>query len=174
MWYKNNFADGGAPFKTEEATKEMKELLDKSLYLKGGYESADNCVLKVLIRNKPIKNIEIVDNKGKSGQPVFHGAYLVTSEESKNLTGGRVNVNTEDAFFKNHAIDVKDPYPEEVKKAIEKINDALLTYSKDYENVPTYSYPKDYNGVKFTFRGTELAKIATGVVGENLINLMTG
>ncbi len=171
MWFKNNFMDGGATFKTEEATDDLVKTLDEALYLSGAYESKDFCVLKVKIKNKGIKTIDIKDNKTKNGYPVFYGAYL-TKDEGTVLKGGETDVDTSDKFFKTHTVDSSNPYPDKVKKALEKINNALLTYESEYEGYKGYEYPKDYKGVKITFKGNDLAEISTGVIYENLMNLV--
>lgn len=172
MWFRHHFSEGGAPFKTDEAVDEMKQLLDKTLHLYGGFEAAEKCVVKIKIQDKPIKSIKIVDNRGKAGNPVFDGAYIVRGDFKGTLSGGAFSFEAGDAFFDKHVVDSKNPYPNEIKEALDEINKFLLTYEYEYENPPVYKYPSSYKGVKFRFTGNNLADIATGVVAENLFSLI--
>ena len=73
MWFKANWRDGGAPFKTEEAEPAMTACLRKALQLQGGFEGNDQTAIKVKIQSKPIREIRLADNPRKAGEPVFDG-----------------------------------------------------------------------------------------------------
>ena len=152
MWFKNNFADGGAPFKTDEAMDDMKKLLDETLHLYGAFESEEMCVVKIKIQDKTISSIRIIDNKEKSGAPEFDGAYIVKGDKKETLKGGSLSVDTGNSFLNKYVVDSKNPYPEKIKKALDEMNKFLLTYEDEYENAPIYEYPSSYKGVKFRFR----------------------
>ena len=67
MWFKANWRDGGAPFKTEEAEPAMTACLRKALQLQGGFEGNDQTAIKVKIQSKPIREIRLADNPRKAG-----------------------------------------------------------------------------------------------------------
>jgi len=172
MWFHTNWSEGGAPFKSDEANTDMTNLLKSSLYLNGGFEAQDKCILKIKVNNIPIKSIDIIDNTSKLGNPLFDGAYLISGDLAQTLQGGSISVNTKDAFYDTHIIDSMNAYPQTVQTAIQQINRSLLTYESDYKDVSAFTYPKDYKGVKLNFKGTSLANIATGVVFSNVQNLV--
>lgn len=99
LWFRAHWMDGGAPFKTSEAEPEMAECLRETLHLYGGFEGDEYPVLRVKVQQKPIREIRLVDNPDKRGEPQFLGGYVVDgSTPEDELTGGPVAVKPDDSF----------------------------------------------------------------------------
>lgn len=171
MWYYSMWQKTDMPFKGEGADPDLKALLQSTLHLQGGYEGQDTGVLRIKVQNKPISEIRIADNPKKDGNPVFHGAYLVSGDPG-NIKGGNIDVNTEDSFYGSHTIDSTDSYPDSVKNNIASLAKALMTYEEDFQNAPEFSYPAGYEGSRVYFTGGSIPEIANGVVYYNLENLI--
>lgn len=171
MWFHNNWQEPSMPFKGAAADKTLSDLLKSSLRLLGAYEGEETCVFRVKLESKAIKNIQIIDNPDKNGEPVFQGAFL-TAGDAGTLNRGKFTFNTGDDFFAGHTIDSAEGYPDTVKNALDSVNRALLTYESDYTSAPVFRYPSDYTGSRVYFTGTSLAEIAGGVVYYNLANLI--
>ena len=73
MWFRAHWLDGGAPFKTDRAEPEMTACLREALCLKDAFEGEPQCVLKIRLRNEPVREIFVRDNPDKRGEPVFTG-----------------------------------------------------------------------------------------------------
>lgn len=169
MWFKENFDDGGAPFKTEEKDERLAEILSRCLYLQGAYEGDEFPVLKVALENKPIAEINLVNNEKKRGVPVFHGGFLVNeaNTDKKTLRSGNISVQTDLDFFKTHTRDTNtDPSAD-----LAALQHALYQFWPDFEEHPAYHYPAGHEGSKLEFYGNSLANIASAVIYHNLENL---
>ena len=170
MWFRAHWLENVAPLKDGNSDPELIAALKNSLALFGAYEGSEACVLKVKLRAKPVKKISIADNKDKDGSPVFKSAFL-TDGGVKTLSKGETTFSTGDAFFEGKAVDPDDPYPEEVKRNLEKIRRALYTYEEEYEEAPVFEIPAEFGGPAVTFSGNQFARIATGTVYTNVVNL---
>lgn len=171
MWYYSMWQKTSMPFKGEGADAKLSSLLQNTLYLNGGYDGKDTGVIRIKIQNKGISSLIIEDNADKDGEPIFHGAYLVSGDPG-NVSGGKINVNTKDSFYKTHTIDSTNAYPDSVKESIAAIAKSVMTYEEDFENAPQFEYPSGYNGSKVYFTGGPFAEIANGIVYNNLDNLI--
>ena len=149
------------PFDGPGKDENMVSLLNEALHLYGAIEGREDCVLKVKLRGEKVISIEVEDNKEKAGSPVIKGAYIVSGEVNQ-LTGGIVSICTEEDFFKRYVIDSQNPYPDNVRKAIEEIRKRLYTFEEDYTKEPIpFEYEENYDGVKVRFMGTILQKLQT-------------
>lgn len=169
LWYYRVWKLYKAPFDGAEKDEKMAELLKEALHLQGAYEGKETCVFKIKLRGEKVKTVEIETNKEKQGEPVIKGIYLASGDVSV-LEGGEIPVNADDGFFDRYAVDPEDPYPCNVKDAIDKIRKALYTFEEDYTK-ETDAYEEDQTGVRVRFEGSNLAKIAKGVFYHNLKNL---
>lgn len=171
LWYYKPWKLYKAPFDGPGKDENMVSLLNEALHLYGAIEGREDCVLKVKLRGEKVISIEVEDNKEKAGSPVIKGAYIVSGEVNQ-LTGGIVSICTEEDFFKRYVIDSQNPYPDNVRKAIEEIRKRLYTFEEDYTKEPIpFEYEENYDGVKVRFYGNNIAKIANGVFYHNLKNL---
>jgi hypothetical protein len=171
LWYYNNWKTFKAPFDGPEKDEKMANLLKEALHLYGAVEGNEKCVLKIKLRDEKVARIEIEDNKEKNGKPEIAGAYIVSGDVGQ-LTGGSVNVDTKVDFFEKYVIDSQNPYPDNVKNAIEEIRKGLYTFDEDYAKEPIpYEYEKNHSGIKVRFYGNNLARIASGVFYHNLKDL---
>ena len=128
-------------------------------------------VFLVKLRDEKVKKIEVVDKKEKSGNPVIKGAYIVSGDVSQ-LTCGTISVYAKEKFFDKYVIDSQNPYPDNVRNAIDKIRKGLYTFEEDYIKEPTpFKYEQNHTGVKVRFYGNNLARIASGVFYHNLKSL---
>jgi hypothetical protein len=171
LWYYNNWKEYKAPFDGEEKDEKMANLLKEALHLNGAFDGQENCVLKIKLRNEKVKKIEMIDNAEKSGHPVIKGAYVVSGEVNQ-LRGGAETVYTKEEFYEKYVVDSQNPYPDDVKKAIDDIRKELYTFEEDYTKEPVpFEYGKNHSGMKVRFYGNNLAKIANGVFYYNLKSL---
>ena len=170
MWFKANWRDGGAPFKTEEAEPAMTACLRKALQLQGGFEGNDQTAIKVKIQSKPIREIRLADNPRKAGEPVFDGGYLLRSDERKTLSGGKP-VDAADPFFDTHTIDSRRP--DTMRREIERIRRRLYTFESDFKKAPAFKYPETYERARISFTGNRFADILTQVYYYNVEDILT-
>ncbi len=171
LWYYKPWKLYKAPFDGQGKDENMKKLLNEALHLYGAFEGFEDCVLKVRLRGEKVKRIEVKNNCDKAGSPVIKGAYI-TSGEAEQLTGGIVSICTEEEFFEKFVVDSQNPYPENVRNAIEKIRKGLYTFEEDYNKEPIpFEYDEYHTGVKVRFYGSNIAKIANSVFYHNLKNL---
>lgn len=146
VWMQGICEENPAPFFGEFRDEELSAALGAALHVSGG--------LYVDVGNLEISEVEITDNPEKEGYAVYSDAL-------------RTDVLPESV----HAVSLSDPFPEEVKSSIDRINYALLTYEEDYENAPERFEIPSKEGWKMHFTGTKTAEIATGVVYANMKNL---
>ena len=172
LWFRAHWMDGGAPFKTSEVEPEMAECLRETLHLCGGFEGSEHPVLRVKVQQKPIREIRLVDNPDKRGEPQFLGGYVVgESGQADELTGGPVAVKPDDPFFDTHTVDSRRegmPYA-----ALDKLCERLYTFESDFKRVDPWSYPSDFELTRITFSGNSYADILTRVYYENLEDIRT-
>ena len=170
MWFRAHWLDGGAPFKTKDAEPEMTACLQKTLHLQGGFEGNEQPVLKVKVQKKPIRKIEIVDNPGKRGEPVFVGGYLLPADEKKNLAGGPA-VNAADPFFDTHTVDSRrSKVPQTELNVLAR---RLYTFEDDFGKTAPFAYPQDYGRAEISFSGNAYADLLTRVYYENVEDILT-
>ena len=172
LWFRAHWMDGGAPFKTSEAEPEMAECLRETLHLYGGFEGDEYPVLRVKVQQKPIREIRLVDNPDKRGEPQFLGGYVVDGSTPKDeLTGGPVAVKSDDSFFDTHTVDSRS---DEVPLAVlDKLCNRLYTFESDFQRIEPWSYPSDFELTRITFTGNNYADILTRVYYENLEDIRT-
>ena len=170
MWFKANWRDGGAPFKTDEAEPAMTACLRKALQLQGGFEGNDQTAIKVKIQSKPIREIRLADNPRKAGEPVFDGGYLLRSDERKTLSGGKP-VDAADPFFDTHTIDSRRP--DTMRREIERMRRRLYTFESDFKKAPAFKYPETYERARISFTGNRFADILTQVYYYNVEDILT-
>ena len=70
-----HWLDGGAPFKTDRAEPEMTACLREALCLKDAFEGEPQCVLKIRLRNEPVREIFVRDIP-TSGASLFSRAVI--------------------------------------------------------------------------------------------------
>ena len=170
MWYRANWLEPTAPLKGDDADPELAEPFRRTLMLRGAYEGDEACVLRVRLRAKPVSNIRIEDNPAKNGTPVFNFAFL-TDGSAQTLRKGAFFFSTDEDFFDSHAVDPDDPFPADVAAALDKLRHALYTYEDEYEGAPEFRVSAGFKGPLVSFEGNCFARIASGVVYENLVNL---
>lgn len=169
MWFRNNWLDGGAPFRTDAAEPEMTACLKEALHLQGAFEGAEQPVFKVGIREKPIREIRLVDNPDKRGTPLIRGGYLLARDERKTLAGGP-EVNAGDPFFDTHTIDSRRP--DVKRKNLDRMIGRLYTFESDFASAPEFRYPEGYPRARIVFSGTPYANILTRVFHDNLEDIV--
>ena len=167
MWFLENFADGGAPFKTEEQDPELVRLLSESLYLYGAYEGAQTPVLRIRLEEKNLASVEIINNEHKRGEPVFTGAYVTSTEGETNLCFPEQTISVDPGFFEQHTADLNT----DVHSQLEKIRYALYNFEEDFMHHPPFSPPKSESGGSVEFGGNSLANLASAILYHNLENL---
>ena len=170
MWFRANWLEAVTPLKDGNSDPELIAALKDSLALLGAYEGREVCVMKVKLRAKPVKKVFVTDNKEKKGSPVFNFAFL-TDGASCTLAKGNLSFSTGDAFFDGKTVDPDNAFPEEVKRKLEIIRRALYTYEDEYGSAPEFNIPEGYGGPAVTFSGNEFARIATGALYTNIVNL---
>ena len=169
MWFRTHWLDGGAPFKTDRAEPEMTACLREALCLKGAFEGEPQCVLKIRLRNEPVREIFVRDNPDKRGEPVFTGGYLVPAGTRGTLSGG-VPVRADDPFFDTHAIDSRRP--DLRTDCLERIVRRLYTFGDDCRRVPPFVYPEEYALARIEFTGDSYANILTRVFHDNVEDIV--
>lgn len=172
MWFRANWIENVTPLKDGNSDPKLIAALKDSLALLGAYEGKEVCVMKVKLRAKPVKKVFVTDNKEKKGSPVFNYAFL-SDGASVTLAKGNLSFSTGDAFFDGKTVDPDNTFPEEVKQNLEKIQRALYTYEEEYKSAPEFMIPEDYDGPAVTFSGNEFARIATGALYTNIVNLVS-
>ncbi|MFR1519308.1 MAG: hypothetical protein ACLSVG_11175 [Clostridia bacterium] len=156
LWFQSVWKEGCLPFQTENADPELVRCLQEALYLKGAYEGEESCLLRIRIRaGKTLRSVAVVANPEKEGTPVF-----------RNFT---TEGNAADPFWGSHTIDPADPYPQKVRKNIDRINSALLTFETDFTVPPVFQ--EALRDLRIRFTGKNLADIANGIVFHNLKNM---
>lgn len=165
MWFRAHWLDGGAPFKTDRAEPEMTACLREALCLKGAFEGEPQCVLKIRLRNEPVREIFVRDNPDKRGEPVFTGGYLVSAGTRGTLSGG-VPVRADDPFFDTHAVDSRRP--DLRTDCLERIVRRLYTFGDDCRRVSPFVYPEEYALARIEFTGDSYANILTRVFHDNV------
>ena len=169
MWFRAHWLDGGAPFKTDRAEPEMTACLREALCLKDAFEGEPQCVLKIRLRNEPVREIFVRDNPDKRGEPVFTGGYLVPAGTRGTLSGG-VPVRADDPFFDTHAIDSRRP--DLRTDCLERIVRRLYTFGDDCRRVPPFVYPEEYALARIEFTGDSYANVLTRVFHDNVEDIV--
>ncbi len=169
MWFRTHSLDGGAPFKTDRAEPEMTACLREALCLKGAFEGEPQCVLKIRLRNEPVREIFVRDNPDKRGEPVSRAAILVPAGTRGTLSGG-VPVRADDPFFDTHAIDSRRP--DLRTDCLERIVRRLYTFGDDCRRVPPFVYPEEYALARIEFTGDSYANILTRVFHDNVEDIV--
>ena len=170
MWFYNNWKEKAAPFSNSSPDKQLKDVLTRSLMLKGAFEGNENCVFRIALRDKAIKKINVNDNAEKNGEPVFKNAFLV-NDTNTTLSNKGLSFNASNKFFDTHTISSADPFPATIRNDLETLRHALYTYEEDYELAKPFIFPDGYNGPKIVFSGSKFADIASGVIYTNVRNL---
>lgn len=170
MWFHNHWQEYTAPLKGQN--KALTDALKQSLCLLGAYEGNETCVLKIKLKNMPVRNISIADNESKAGQPVFSSAFLA-DEGCGTISESSLFFDTDDPFFKDHTVDCCNSYPAEIQSNLEQIRHALYTYEDEFKDAPDFKYPAKYDGPVIKFSGNSFADIASGVAFHNITNLIS-
>lgn len=156
LWFAKHFSDGQAPFFGEDSNPRMTQLLQDTLFLKGGTTAQSPYMLCIKLSGDELKSVEVQPSPQKKGEPVY--------------THYAVSDTNQDEFFISHVIDPEHPLPERVTSALSEIAHALFTFDpQDYLLPPRFEFPIDYDGVKVRFTGNAYAEIATGVFYENMM-----
>lgn len=155
LWFHDHWQMGKAPFLPGT---DALALLEKTLQLSGGLEGEPECLLRIKIKPVRISSVEIHNNPGKTGMPVFTEGLCGFSDL---LTTGQL------VFLAAHTVTAGEPVPAHILDNLDRLNKWLITTEEEYLSAPAFAYPEGYTGVKITFTGNPYAHIASGVLYHN-------
>jgi hypothetical protein len=157
-----------------DSDQEARSLLENTLFLKGGYEGNSPYLLRIKLRDKPIKQMELVDQPHKIGEPQFSELRpegVRSGEAQAEQISAQLDISDSGQFFPTHTVNSADPYPLSVKRNIEQIRKTLMTFEEDFASADHISVPDGYEGPALHSSGSVEANITSSVFHHNLIQL---
>ena len=160
MWWFQRWNDAVAPFKGKPDFEGNAALLQKTLYLYGGYEGRECGILKIKVKNVGIKSIRIQNNPDKMGYPVF-GEIRTTCDKKDS-----------EEFFRTHTIEGECPFPDEVKEGLKKLCALLHHTEEELKMVLPPEAPEEFVSKEIRFEGCSEAEILTNVFRDNAFDML--
>lgn len=170
LWYHSIWAEKPAPFFDGGAETDSAASLRGALFVKGAFEGERLGVLRVALRPVTVCKISVLPLPDREGTPVYIGGFICGGEGE--LTHDGLTFDAGDAFFTSHTVPSDGEVPRMCETALDTICRALHTFEADFEEAPETYATDDFLPYRVDFSGTRLAAAATGIVSENMKNLV--
>jgi len=169
-WDKAWSQDFKEPFTNESIAS---KLMQETLFLKNAYDGTFPYLMKIKLRDIPIKNIKYYSNPLKNGiwlEPKLKFDFILSGNEELCKVASEFDISGDELFFDFHTILSSNPYPSYIQSNLEQIRKILYTFESDIEQAKPFDIPKDYNGTTVIFTGEPEANIISNVFHYNLID----
>jgi hypothetical protein len=181
LWWRDGYNVSPEPFKSNSGKQ---AILDRALCVANGIRGGKApYYLRIVLRDEPVQEIELIDNPGHAGHPVIDGITFGDVADAKLLDSMRFLTADGDpmpdglpAWLADHSVASFDPMPPSREAALGDLSRVIYTFPEDVNERTISQTPvalkRAFPGPEIKFTGPAEAGILANVFLENAGGLL--